>query len=66
MQLGRRAGHAPERLKVGLHLLGYLADHTEQAALGMHARSPKSEKNAVGRQRRVRNLMCCVVPQERS
>lgn len=31
-EAGRRAGHAPERLKVGLHLIGYLADHTEQAA----------------------------------
>ena len=28
---GRRAGHAPERLKVGLHSLGYVAETTEQA-----------------------------------
>jgi len=28
---GKRAGHAPEKLKVGLHLLGYVADSTEQA-----------------------------------
>ncbi len=28
---GRRAGHAPETLKVGLHALGYVADTTGQA-----------------------------------
>jgi probable LLM family oxidoreductase len=28
---GRRAGHAPEKLKVGLHSLGYVAETTEQA-----------------------------------
>jgi len=27
-----RAGHAPEKLVVGLHSIGYLADRTEQAA----------------------------------
>ncbi len=30
-EAGRRAGHAPEKLKVGLHSLGYVADTTEQA-----------------------------------
>ncbi len=30
-EAGRRAGHPPERLKVGLHMLGYLADTTRQA-----------------------------------
>jgi probable LLM family oxidoreductase len=29
---GRRAGHAPEQLTVGVHLLGFVADTTEQAA----------------------------------
>jgi probable LLM family oxidoreductase len=29
---GRRAGHAPEKLEVGVHLIGFLADETEQAA----------------------------------
>jgi probable LLM family oxidoreductase len=29
---GRRAGHPPERLKVGLHAIGFLGDTTEQAA----------------------------------
>jgi probable LLM family oxidoreductase len=28
---GARAGHAPERLKVGLHSLGYVAETTEEA-----------------------------------
>jgi probable LLM family oxidoreductase len=31
-EAGRRAGHPPERLKVGVHSLGYVADSTEQAA----------------------------------
>lgn len=30
-EAGKRAGHAPEKLTVGLHSLGYLADTTEQA-----------------------------------
>src|ERR1700712_4865713 len=29
---GRRAGHAPEKLKVGIHSLGYVADTTQRAA----------------------------------
>ena len=28
---GRRAGHSPEKLKVGLHSLGYVAESSEQA-----------------------------------
>ena len=31
-EAGERAGHPQERLKVGIHALGYLADSTEQAA----------------------------------
>jgi probable LLM family oxidoreductase len=31
-EAGRRAGHAPEKLKVGLHSLGFLGDTTRQAA----------------------------------
>ena len=31
-EYGRRAGHPPERLKVGMHGLGYVAGTTEQAA----------------------------------
>ncbi|UYZ65195.1 LLM class flavin-dependent oxidoreductase [Hymenobacter weizhouensis] len=30
-EAGRRAGHAPERLQVGLHSLGYVADTTSEA-----------------------------------
>ena len=30
-QAGKRAGFAPEQLKVGLHSLGYVAETTEQA-----------------------------------
>ncbi len=30
-EAGRRAGHAPEKLKVGLHSLGYVAPTTQQA-----------------------------------
>jgi probable LLM family oxidoreductase len=30
-EAGRRAGHAPEQLKVGLHSLGYVAPTTEEA-----------------------------------
>ncbi len=31
-EAGQRAGHDPEKLKVGLHMLGYVADTTAQAA----------------------------------
>ena len=31
-ETGRRAGHSPEQLQVGLHLIGFLADTTAQAA----------------------------------
>jgi alkanesulfonate monooxygenase SsuD/methylene tetrahydromethanopterin reductase-like flavin-dependent oxidoreductase (luciferase family) len=30
-EYGRRAGHPPDQLKVGVHALGYVADTTEQA-----------------------------------
>ena len=30
-EYGRRAGHAPDKLKVGVHALGYVADTTQQA-----------------------------------
>ena len=30
-EAGRRAGHAPEKLRVGVHALGYVADTTPQA-----------------------------------
>ena len=31
-EAGRRAGHSPDRLKVGVHSLGYVAETTRQAA----------------------------------
>jgi probable LLM family oxidoreductase len=31
-EVGRRAGHAPEKLRVGVHALGYVAETTQQAA----------------------------------
>jgi probable LLM family oxidoreductase len=31
-EAGRRAGHAPEKLQVGLHLIGFIGDTTAQAA----------------------------------
>jgi probable LLM family oxidoreductase len=31
-EAGRQAGHAPDRLTVGVHALGYIADSTEEAA----------------------------------
>ncbi|HEX4578358.1 MAG TPA: Atu2307/SP_0267 family LLM class monooxygenase, partial [Edaphobacter sp.] len=31
-EAGKRAGHAPEQLKVGVHALGYVADTDQQAA----------------------------------
>ncbi len=31
-EAGRRAGHPPERLTVGLHSIGFLADTTDEAA----------------------------------
>jgi probable LLM family oxidoreductase len=31
-EYGRRAGHPPEQLKVGVHALGYVAETTQQAA----------------------------------
>jgi probable LLM family oxidoreductase len=31
-EAGRRAGHSPDKLAVGLHSIGFLADTTEQAA----------------------------------
>ena len=31
-EAGERAGHTPEKLKVGLHMLGYVADTNQQAA----------------------------------
>ena len=32
MEAGRRAGHSPDKLKVGVHFLGYVAETTKEAA----------------------------------
>jgi alkanesulfonate monooxygenase SsuD/methylene tetrahydromethanopterin reductase-like flavin-dependent oxidoreductase (luciferase family) len=31
-EAGRRAGHSPDQLKVGIHVLGHVADNDQQAA----------------------------------
>jgi probable LLM family oxidoreductase len=31
-EAGRKAGHSPDKLKVGLHMIGFLADTTDEAA----------------------------------
>jgi probable LLM family oxidoreductase len=33
-EYGRRAGHAPEKLQVGIHVIGYVAETTEKAVAG--------------------------------
>ena len=64
-EAGIRAGHAPEKLRVGLHCLGYVADTTAQAAeeffRAMRKPSLKSDASAAGRPPRERNSMCCAV-----
>jgi alkanesulfonate monooxygenase SsuD/methylene tetrahydromethanopterin reductase-like flavin-dependent oxidoreductase (luciferase family) len=32
IEAGRRAGHSPDQLKVGIHSIGYVAETTQQAA----------------------------------
>ena len=49
-EAGKKAGHAPEKLKVGLHSLGYVAESTQQA---MDEFYPGYEKifNRIGKER---------------
>ena len=51
---GRGAGHAPEKLKVGVHAMGYVAETTQQAIDDFSRVTPKplraSERNAAGPQ----------------
>jgi probable LLM family oxidoreductase len=49
-EYGRRAGHAPEKLKVGVHALGYVADTTQQAIEDFYPGYAKS-MNRIGRER---------------
>lgn len=49
-EYGRRAGHAPEKLKVGVHALGYVADTTQQAVEDFFPGYAKS-MSRIGRER---------------
>ena len=52
-EAGKRAGHAPEKLKVGLHSLGYVAAQRSRPLMiftpAMQKHLQKSERNAAGR-----------------
>src|SRR5579862_7896306 len=49
-EAGRRAGHAPEKLAVGLHSLGYVAETTQQAIDDFFPGYARS-MNRIGRER---------------
>jgi probable LLM family oxidoreductase len=49
-EAGRRAGHAPERLKVGLHSLGYVASTTQEAMDDFYPGYAEA-MNRIGRER---------------
>lgn len=49
-EYGRRAGHSPEKLKVGVHALGYVADTTQQAIEDFYPGYARS-MNRIGRER---------------
>ena len=49
-EAGQRAGHAPEKLTVGIHSIGFLADGTEQAADEFYP-SYADAFSAIGRER---------------
>lgn len=49
-EYGRRAGHAPDKLKVGVHALGYVADTTQQAVEDFFPGYAKS-MSRIGRER---------------
>ncbi len=49
-EYGKRAGHAPEKLKVGVHALGYVADTTQQAIEDFYPGYAKS-MNRIGKER---------------
>lgn len=56
-EYGRRAGHAPEKLKVGVHALGYVAETTQQAVEDFYPGYAKS-MNRIGRERGWPPLSC--------
>ncbi len=49
-EYGKRAGHSPEKLKVGVHALGYVADTTQQAIEDFYPGYAKS-MNRIGKER---------------
>jgi probable LLM family oxidoreductase len=49
-EYGKRAGHSPEKLKVGVHALGYVADTTQQAIEDFYPGYARS-MNRIGRER---------------
>jgi alkanesulfonate monooxygenase SsuD/methylene tetrahydromethanopterin reductase-like flavin-dependent oxidoreductase (luciferase family) len=49
-EAGKRAGHAPEKLTVGVHNIGFVADETAQAA-DQHFPSYADAFGAIGRER---------------
>ena len=50
-EAGKRAGHAPERLTVGLHSMGYVADTTEQAVNEFFPGFAKAMSEGIGKER---------------
>src|SRR5580658_10284846 len=49
-EYGKRAGHSPEKLKVGVHALGYVAETTKQAIEDFYPGYARS-MNRIGRER---------------
>src|SRR5215469_13504963 len=49
-EYGRRAGHSPEKLKVGVHALGYVAETTQQAVEDFYPGYARS-MNRIGKER---------------
>src|SRR5215469_7286643 len=49
-EYGRHAGHAPEKLKVGVHALGYVAETTQQAIEDFYPGYARS-MNRIGKER---------------
>jgi probable LLM family oxidoreductase len=49
-EYGRRAGHAPDKLKVGVHALGYVAETTQQAIEDFYPGYARS-MNRIGQER---------------
>ena len=54
-EAGRRAGHSPDQLKVGLHSLGYVAETTQQAASDFYPGYMRA-MNKIGKERGWRSI----------